>query len=259
MEGPPSQTASRGSANTANRPILWGFPCGSTLDTDWGGWVCGFMDRTRHLTSMPLFARQAGRIDIARSYLLEMAKAQPKFKELLTFDTDVMFHDSKCPGGCDHEVQGLDLVQEYLEEDFALGFDVVHAPVLNTHGNPSFGFRVPNGWLGVSDVRAFPADWCTGAFLAFSRKAIDTIRPITEIKNQDGSKVKLYCRMLPETTEDYDLCENLSKCGLRLGVDPRLIAGHHKGFTQYAQPGSWHVMRNAFAEALEKRAARLKG
>jgi len=243
--------------NPRPRAILWGFPRGKTVDGEWLDWVCGFMDETQHVTSMPKTAGHAGRIDIARSYLIELGKMNKKFDELMTFDTDVVLHNKRCTGGCEHELMSLDRVQEIIDEDFELGFDVVHGPTMNKWGQPTFGYSHPERWLSIRADRCFPVDWCTGAFLVFSRKAIDHIGPISEITNQDGSRVKLYCRMLEKVTEDADLCANLARCGLTVGADPRLLVGHRKDWDQYVDPKWWVQVQENVVRQLAERSDRL--
>lgn len=225
--------------------VMWGFPRAWAVPGDWLDWALTFHGMSRHNFSMPRPAGHAGRIDIARSYLIQTAKRNRWADWLWTWDTDVFMHDVPCQNGCDHPILRADRVLEILEEDREVGLDVIHAPVMNTHGNLSFGLDSEVQRLGVRHDRAFEVAWTTGAFLAFSRKAIDALRPNGSITNQDGSTVALYCRMLENVTEDADLGANIRKCGLRIGVDPRLLAAHGKTWRMFIEPKFWESEERA--------------
>ena len=235
------------------RRILWGAPHGWAVPGEWLDWVCRWADHSKIPVSMPQWAGHPGRVDLARSWLIDISKANRQYSELWTFDTDVWFHDAPCSGGCDHPIMSADRVAEIVQEDFDRGWDVIHAPVMSAHGPASWGFESTRQFgANVYDgTSTFAVAWTTGAFLAFRREAIDWIEPNGEIQSQDGKVSKLYCRHTPTTTEDVDLGENLRKCGLRLGVDPRLLAAHGKVWRTYIDPAWWRAFAGEAAKIRE--------
>jgi hypothetical protein len=234
--------------------VLWGFPCGAQIDADWFSFISGWMDSGRHVVSMPKPARHAGRIDLARSYLIDCAKQNKPWRSLWTWDADCVPMATEMPQYPQYKRQTQETFVELIQEDFDNGFDVVHGPTVNVHGRPSFGFDTAEGYLVVQDDAPFHCDWFTGSFIAFSRKAIDAIQPAATLVNQDGQKFVLYCRMGQSHTEDADLCANMRKVGISIGVDPRLLVGHRKPIDRFIDKDWWKLIRLQAQAELKARA-----
>jgi hypothetical protein len=202
--------------------ILWGGPVARNLRSLWAIRVVEYCRATKkHTVSLPLWNAHAGRIDIARSIIIETARQNPKFDWLLSFDTDVVIHPSV----------PFDTLVEILESDLAEGFGAVGAFTLDVNRNPQIGAPLES-WAQASRFAPMPDIWhFAGGFFALHRTALDALRPLLEIElpGPDGpTKNPLYCVMSERETEDSSLCANLRNCGIRLAAEPRILAGHLK-------------------------------
>lgn len=231
------------------------------MPSGWLRWACSFFDRSSHQTSMPLIANHSGRIDLARSAMISDAKRNPQYDWLIMMDTDVKVHDTEDNAG---PAQLLDGVVHRLEHcRVVYGFDAVGGSVMDAYGVPAWGASM-DIYLTLDGQTPFEVDWVAGGFFAMSRKAIDAIKPNGQItgrgvpvKDKDGvyriPPTALFCRMLEKVTEDADLCDNLKRCGVKVGVDPCLIVGHEKRADFYMQRGEWDRFRKNAIEARERR------
>jgi hypothetical protein len=231
------------------------------VPANWLAFTCNFFRNTElHYPTLPIWGGHAGRLDLARSYLIETAKHNPEIDWLISIDTDVIVY----PGmsGVPDAPPGisLDRLMEWLEGDRESGWGVINACTLDKNGNPQIGADL-EGWAQVTTYEPMVGvNYFAGGFLAISREAIDAIQPYRNVKilgpGGDDIEVPLYCRQKEEETEDSDLCANFKRAGVRLTVDPRIIVGHVKETELYLDPREWIRWRTNAKEALKRRPGR---
>lgn len=214
--------------------ILWSFPAGRTIPTPWLQQVLGWLRSSEnHIFSLPIIGSHAGRLDLARSFVIQTGKDNPRFSWLLSFDTDVVFHPDQSP----------DSVIEILDSDAASGFGVINGLTLDKTGNPQVGAPLES-WAQVTRHEPMRGVlYFAWGFVAISRAALDAIQPISfiDLPGPTGKNVRvpLYCRQLEKETEDSDLCQTFKKSGVEITTDPRLRVGHIKDAEFYLDPNEY--------------------
>ena len=170
--------------------------------------------------------------DVARSDGISMAKGLmpiskppwPEFKipepppeVTIQIDSDIMPR------------QPLKQAYDILKEDFAAGWDVVSAPTIHSESLTTMvwvpGGRIPGDRVSEVMMTAF-------GFVGFSPKFIEEVEPLYVDNSFIGSKSPhdMYC-YFDRTEDDSTTFSKLVKDqGFKLGVDPRLLVTHQRGF-----------------------------
>lgn len=209
-----------------SRVVVWGFPCGRSLDSEWlrrmFAWAANARDNWEF--PWPIIAAHSARVDLARSFIIEVAQKN-ECSWMLQLDTDV----SPLPN------MPVKKFMAILEEDRRLGFDVVIAPTLSQNG-------IVMGWGAkpgsVVDDAPFEVDGGAGGCFAMTKKAVDGLRLISTIDGPDGN-FKVFCRQSEHGTEDSSLFFNARKSGFKVGMDRRLRVCHRKSVDYYIDDAAW--------------------
>ena len=236
-------------SDSKNLSLLWGFPCGGQVPAPWLRHICGVFDRTKHGTSMPLVANQSATLDLARSWMIEVARKEPRYDWLIQVETDKWIANTKDPSNPDKPWASLDAIIDILEEDRAFGFDAVFGPTMSPDGVPNFGMPSAESWEDVGPNGPSEAQWSGLAFFAMSRKCLDGLKILDYAKSSvmrpegpDDKGQPMFCKMnLPQEGEDVSLCQNIRESGFKLAIDPRIPVGPAKAFPQFISRECWPI------------------
>jgi hypothetical protein len=217
--------------------------------------MCHFYDFTRHTTSMPQFLSHPGRVDLARSTLIDRLRHNPKYDYLHSWDTDVVPHTIRIPEMPDPI--SLDDIVRWCDEDKALGYDVVVGATLGPSADPMVWTDIRT-WTTVERDKPFQIASAAGGFYSMSRECAAGLKVLGELKMADGGTPPFFCFNDGKGGEDTSLFENIRASGFKACCDPRIILGHEKRNVQVMNPAWFSEQRNAAIQALRNRERRLK-
>ena len=234
--------------------IIWGFPCGASVGSRWLRNAIDFMRKTdRHFIAGPFPADHAGRLDLARSYLVDIGKVNSDYDWMITYDTSTAFYtqekDRKEQLGI--KFMTLDFLMELLEDCRQKGYDGIGAAGTTEQGLLLVQASIEQ-WSKANSIEPFEVDGFAGTIMAFTRRALDAIEPRSSMTDLGGNQVKLYCHQEKHGTEDFNLCARFRDTGLRLCVDPRITLGKWREHEQYYDPRDFDRIGNQYREALLK-------
>lgn len=157
-------------------------------------------------------------VDAGRSSLIERAKKWG-CDIAFFFDSDVIPEES------------LQAFLSIIKQAFSRGYDMVVSPTLSIDkqillfdkDNKPFGSP-----RAIPTSELFEVGRAGLGFFALSRKAIDSLKPLSEAIFINGPKKPLYCIYTVTLGEDYSLCDNVRACGNKIGCEPRLRVQHLK-------------------------------
>lgn len=157
----------------------------------------------------------ANRVDLGRSRLIGFAKNwNPDW--LIMLDTDMI-----------PEISFLKAMN-ILDEDRTQGWDVILSPSMSVHG--SIMVKPEDGSIPFLDG-PFGIEFGSGGFIAMSQRAIAAIQPIGRFATlaPDGvTHYPAFCETSLAGSEDWSLCANLRRIGIRVAADARLRTSHLK-------------------------------
>ncbi len=159
----------------------------------------------------------SGMIGWSRSLGIESARRQG-MDLLIELDTDVRIDNTFT------EVIG------FINQDIARRFDIVVGPTVGINGRVMIHYTDDMIKAGAppSGKSAFEVKASAFGFVAFSKRYIDSVRPIDMIADLTGKQYPLYMVHRAGTTEDYVACYEAANQKMRTCVDPRIKVAHYK-------------------------------
>ncbi|MCI4357369.1 MAG: hypothetical protein L3K18_09610 [Thermoplasmata archaeon] len=212
--------------------------------------MCDYYDRTRHITSMPQPLTHPGRVDMARSVLIQRLRENEQFLYSHSWDTDVTPHTIRIEGM--PPPMPLDKLQRYIEEDRELGFDVVVGTTMGPNSQPQV-WASPEQWAVASSDNPFEIANAAAGFFSMTRQCALGLKALGSLTMGDGKEMTYYCFNDKTSGEDISLFKNVQDSGFRVCCDPRIIVSHDKVQKQVMDPGWYGNQKNAAIQILRNR------
>ena len=214
-----------------------------------------YYDTTKHPTSMPQPLTHPGRVDLARSKFISRLRENPQYVVADSWDTDVTPHNVRIEGM--PPPMPHDRLRALVDEDVALGFDVVVGATLGNEGQAMI-WASPEGWTSATSDAPFELIAFAGGFFSMTRKCALGLKVLERIKVGTGNvEMDAFCENSARGGEDITLSKNIRDSGFKICCDPRVTVSHNKEQRQVLDRSWYGEQRNAAIQFLRNRRKKL--
>lgn len=214
--------------------IVWGWPCGRSIESEWLrrqlNWAYDSKFGGKWDFGVPVIASHSARVDLARSWIIQVTRETEDAEYMIQQDTDVSWMPNL----------NRNDVMKIVEEDVALGYDAIIAPTLSEGGRVmAWGGRAP------VDDGPFDVDGGAGGAFIMTKAMCDRMKLVSYIEGPD-SRFEVYCRQSERGTEDASLFQTVHDSGGRVGMDRRLAVSHRKAVDYFIDLRKWQEAKLDF-------------